>query len=381
MASIQHRQRADGTVAYRVMFRERKGGGVVSETFDTAGQADYFKELVERIGGAAARAKRTRAESTDAPTLAGVLDSYVAAAPDITPGTAAEYRRVLARTGIVSAIGDLPVSLIDRADIETWVRTRSETPSERTKRPPSPKTLRNEHGLISTLLAHAVDQGWRVGNPAKGVRLPKRVQAELDIMETAEFLALHKQMTERYQGLVWLMAATGLRWGEATALQWRDVGPTWVQVRQAWKHDASQGRVLGPPKTRKAFRRVETTPEVIAKLGPRGKPSDWVFTNNAGRPILHSTFWESHWAPAAERAGITPTPRIHGLRHFAASHMLALNTPIYEVSRALGHENVSTTTDTYGHLIKSSTRPTAVHATQLEAAWTAARQTLEIESA
>ena len=125
MASIQHRQRADGTVAYRVMFREKPRGGVVSETFDTPHQAQFFKELVERIGGAAARAKRTRAVSSTAPTLAKVLEDYIEQALDITPGTASEYRRVLARTGFTDLTGDLPVDLISRADVEAWVRERA----------------------------------------------------------------------------------------------------------------------------------------------------------------------------------------------------------------------------------------------------------------
>lgn len=367
MASIQHRQRADGTVAHRVMFRERKGGGVVSETFDTADQARYFKNLVERIGGAAAREKRAKAEGTTAPTLTRVLEDYIGSAPDITPGTASEYRRVLARSGISETIGDLPIDLIDRIDIEKWIRERSSSVSKRTKRPIAPKTIHNEHGLISTICAHAVDRGWCRGNVAKGVRLPKDLSAELEILTDAEFLKLWTAMSDHYKPLVWLLGATGLRWGEATALQWRDVGETTVTVRQAWKHDeGGSRRILGAPKTRKAYRTVETAPKVIETLGERGKPSDYVFTNARGDSIKYHTFHDSHWKPAIERAQLFPRPTIHGLRHFAASHMLSQGADIYEVSRALGHESIQTTANTYGHLVPSRTRPTAVHAARLE---------------
>lgn len=368
VASIQHRQRTDGTVAYRVMFRENSGSGVVSETFDTAGEADYFKQLVERIGGAAARAKRAQADNRHGKTMAEVLDSYLESAPDITPGTASEYRRILARTGLADITGDVGVELIDRADIEAWVRHRSTTPSTRTKRPPAAKTVANEHGLISTILTHAVERGWRASNPAKGVRLPKHHKAELELLDTAEFLALHDAITERYRPLVWLLGATGLRWGEATALQWRDIGNDTITVRQAWKHDESHGRVLGPPKTRRAMRRIETSKTVIASLGQRGAPNDYVFTNTRGDAIKYSTFWESHWKPACQRANLAPAPTIHGLRHFAASYMLSQGSDIFEVSRALGHESVSTTSDVYGHLVRARTRPTATHAAALEAA-------------
>ena len=367
MASIQHRQRANGTVAYRVMFRERKGGGVVSETFDTADQAEYFKGLVERIGGAAARAKRAQAQHDGGPTMAEVLDHYIDQAPDITPGTGNEYRALLCRSGLADITGDVGVDMIDRADIEAWVKHRSAIPTKRTKRPPAPKTVANEHGLISTIFAHAVERGWCATNPAKGVRLPKSHRAERAILADAEFIALWQAMSDRYKPLVWLLGATGLRWGEATALQWRDIGATTVTVERAWKHAGGSGRELGAPKTAKAYRRIETTARVIESLGERGNPSDLVFTNARGDRINYQTFYTDHWKPACEAAGIYPRPTIHGLRHFAASHMLSQGADIFEVSRALGHESVSTTADVYGHLVPSKTRPTSTHAARLEA--------------
>lgn len=363
MASIQHRQRANGTVAHRVMFREKPGGTVVSETFDTAEQADYFKALVERLGGAAARAKRGRAEARKVPDLATALDDYIAQAPDVTPGTAAEYKRVLARSGIDT---ELPVHLIDRADIESWVAARARTKSKKTGRPPAPKTIRNEHGLISTILTHCAARGWVSVNAAKGVRLPAKTHAELELITDQEFLALHAAISDRYKPLVWLLGSTGLRWGEATALTWRDVGKDWITVRQAWKHDGAHGRVLGAPKSRRASRRIVTTPAVVESLGKRGAPDAFVFTNTRGTEVKHSTFWESHWRPACTAAGLAPVPGIHALRHWAASYMLAQGADIFEVSRALGHESIETTTSVYGHLVPSRTRPTATHAERLE---------------
>ena len=227
--------------------------------------------------------------------------------------------------------------LLDRADIESWVATRARTASKKTKRPPAPKTIRNEHGLISTILAHAETRGWVRTNVAKGVRLPAKTHAELELLTDQEFLALHAAITDRYKPLVWLLGATGLRWGEATALTWRDVGPDWIAVRQAWKHDEHHGRILGAPKTRRAARRIVTTPAVIAMLGERGGADEFVFTNARGGSVKHSTFWESHWKPACTAVGLSPVPKIHSLRHWGASYMLAQGADLFEVSRALGH--------------------------------------------
>lgn len=367
MASIQHRQRTDGSVAYRVMFRERKGSGVVSETFDTAEQAEYFSRLVDRIGGAAARAKRAQAEQQQGPTMAEVLEDYIDQAPDLNTGTAVEYKRVLCRSGFEDEIGGIGVELIDRSDIEAWVRKRSTTATKRTKRPPAAKTVANEHGLISTVLEHAAARGWRAGNPARGVRLPKAPHHELDLLTDAEFIALWSAMSDRYKPLVWLLGATGLRWGEATALQWRHVGTDTITVAQAWKHAGGSKRELGAPKTAKGYRRVETTPNVIASLGERGADNDFVFTNASGGPVNYQTFYTEHWKPACARAELRPLPKIHGLRHWAASYMLSQGADIFEISRALGHNDISVTTGTYGHLVVSRTRPTVTHATAMEA--------------
>lgn len=365
MASIQHRQRADGTVAHRVMFREKPGSGVVSETFDTADQADYFKNLVERIGGAAARAKRAIADDRHGRTMAEVLDSYIESAPDISTGTGKEYRAVLGRSGLADITGDVGVDLITREDIEAWVRHRSKTPTKRTKQPPAAKTVANEHGLISTIFTHAVERGWCPTNPAKGVRLPKSIKAERAILTEQEFLTLWGKFSDRYKPLVWLLGATGLRWGEATALQWRDVTGATITVQRAWKHGSGSKRELGAPKTARAYRRIETTPKVIASLGTPGNPGDLIFTNTVGDRVNYQTFYRDHWKPACAAAKVSST--IHGLRHFAASYMLSQGADIFEVSRALGHESVSTTSDVYGHLVASRTRPTVVHAAALDA--------------
>ena len=172
----------------------------------------------------------------------------------------------------------------------------------------------------------------------------------------------------RYKPLVWLLAATGLRWGEATALQWRDISGTQITVRQAWKHATeSHKRILGPPKTQKGRRRVETTKAVIDSLGDRGERQRLrVHQRPSANPSSYNRFYLSHWVRACTAAKLDPVPNIHGLRHFAASHMLAQGTDIFEVSRALGHGDIGITTGVYGHLVPSKTRPTAVHAARLD---------------
>lgn len=367
MASINTRARADGSTAYRVVFRLEGSRSPTTETFDTAREAAAFSALVDRIGGTAARAQREALGADGGPTLMKVLEDYVAQAPDLTAGTVAEYRRVLDRSGIKDRLGPLPVDLISRQDVERWVQARMLQVSAKTKRPVSPKTLRNEVGLLSTLLAHAVQRRWAPGNVAAGVRLPKRVVQELLIPTADDLGKVIEHISPAYRPLVLLLAATGMRWGEATALTWADVdqAAATIAVRRAWKHGAGGARTLGTPKTRRSYRTIATTPEIIAALGRPGRQGDLVFVNTRGEAVKHNTFHSSHWVPACAAAKLDPRPRIHDLRHFAASHMIASGADLLEVSRALGHESITTTSDIYGHLVPSRARPTVAHAQSL----------------
>ena len=57
--------------------------------------------------------------------------------------------------------------------------------------------------------------------------------------------------------------------------------------------------------------------------------------------------------PACEKAGLTdPRPRIHDARHTHASWLIAdPDVNMVTIQRRLGHEKITTTIDTYGHLL------------------------------
>ena len=51
------------------------------------------------------------------------------------------------------------------------------------------------------------------------------------------------------------------------------------------------------------------------------------------------------------KVGLGKFPRIHSLRHTAASWMLETTGDIQAVQYMLGHESITTTVDRYGHLV------------------------------
>ena len=55
--------------------------------------------------------------------------------------------------------------------------------------------------------------------------------------------------------------------------------------------------------------------------------------------------------PLPKGRALDVRPRIHDLRHTAASWMIAAGLDLVTVQYMLGHESVTTTADLYGHLL------------------------------
>jgi len=69
--------------------------------------------------------------------------------------------------------------------------------------------------------------------------------------------------------------------------------------------------------------------------------------------------------PAVEEAGLPAGVRLHDLRHTAATLWLAAGASIYFVQQQLGHADIKTTIDLYGHPDQAAHRQAA----QQAAAW------------
>src|SRR5215204_5797743 len=97
-------------------------------------------------------------------------------------------------------------------------------------------------------------------------------------------------------------------------------------------------------------------PAVAALLKKRieDRPADdFVFTSRTGLPLHNGDFYTHVWrklmtAVAAEH--IAPF-RFHDLRHTHVAWLIAGGAPLPHIQARLGHESITTTIDTYGHLL------------------------------
>jgi len=274
-------------------------------------------------------------------------------------------------------LADMLVSDLTKGQIELQLM-------DQLKKNRSKKTVINLMGSIMTMMSFATKYGCRETNPciqveikgdaAKSKRKTKarRIQPEIINRIIAE-------MTPEWQLIAKFACQTGLRQGEQRALTWGDIlfDENKVQVNKAYKHRAP----VGETKTEAGDRLVPLTHEMKSLLQEHfmacGRPNDpttLVFGTSAGTRSASGRIVGaiacSRYTPGSVRmparflsaihkacddAGVDRI-RWHDLRHYYASVMLKVySKEIWRVSNYLGHEQVATTTNIYGHWIEDET--------------------------
>jgi integrase len=268
--------------------------------------------------------------------------------------------------------GVLKITQIDSPMVDKYIKAKGEEISSRTGRTYSRATLRALRNILSLIMQRAVQA--RLGlvrNPLKDdpVIIAEGEEEEVVIPELTEIrallevLAAPRQVKEpedahRARMLAVVLAVfCGLRRGEICALQWPHVRlAEWnIDVRQSYsKYDGLKG-----PKTRAGRRTVPMNPIVHHLLSEHAQRHDWpasgwVLRNKNGAQLHPDNVTGYHWPKIARAAGLVdqagaPRYTFHHLRHAAGSLWLADGMNLEDVSRLLGHSNVSTTWRIYAH--------------------------------
>lgn len=353
MASIRERTGPRGTT-WAVLYRD--DGRQTSRTFTTRKAAQAFAARVEVLGASAAGrvlAAETRRDPETVPTVAEVVAAHIDSL-EVEPGTVRNYRTYLAQI-TDHPLGSMPLDVAERADVARWIADQEAAGS-------AEKTIRNRHALLSAALGRAVDDGLTTRNVARRARITRRPHDEMVWLTPAEFDVLLSRVSAFYRPLVMWLYGTGMRFGEATALQVGDLHleqtPVTVTVTRAWKRG-----VIGAPKTDAGRRTLSVPGPVVEAVRPLlDRPSSaLLFVNTQGARIKQATFHDSWqgWVRDYDLRGgqvtrrtpaLGKVPRVHDLRHSHASAMLAAGITLFDLSRRLGHSSIKVTADIYGHL-------------------------------
>jgi integrase len=344
VASIRPGERKDKSPFWSVLYRV--DGRQCSTSFNSERDAARFKILVDSVGAVRAReaAGLTPPMPRDGLTVTAWLNRYIDHLTGVQQGSVERYRSYV-KHDIAPRLGALPLADLSRDDVAAWINHLE-------KSGVSAKTCKNKHGFLSGALKAAVAAGQIGANPCERVRLPRWDRKEMVFLTSEDYQKVNDALGEHWRPLVRFLVTSGCRFGEATALRPSDVDRTanTVRIVRAWKYH-SGGYEIGLPKTKRSVRTINLPPSVLDELD---YSNEWLFVGRSGNPVRSSGFNPRVWKPAIIKAKLDPPPRVHDLRHTAASWLIADGLPLPVIQRRLGHESITTTVDLYGHLDRRS---------------------------
>lgn len=354
MASIRKRVRKDGTVAWNVLWRDADTGKQASRTLATESDAKMLTDFLNSNGQSFAEAAKTAGRMrSQAPTVDAVINRHIDSLTGVDEYTRKKYRAAQ-KNHITAHLGAIPVDTLTRHDVAGWVASINR----------APKTQKNIHALLSAALQGAVKDGLIPSNPAKGIKIPKALPAKPPVFLTLQQTSLLLGAIEDPMIFTFckLLLDTGLRYNEAAALRWQDVNLAGergiIRVTRAWKKSGLPGigDIIGPPKTTKGIRTVVMPREITSLLQAirpaQAHPETLIFTRAGGQHLSNGYFHERIWGPLMDSIGaeLGARPRPHDLRHTHASRLIERGVPLPTIQARLGHESITTTVNTYGHL-------------------------------
>ncbi|QWC86563.1 site-specific integrase [Nocardioidaceae bacterium] len=247
------------------------------------------------------------------------------------------------------------LSAVRRSDVESWIKTGSQRWAA--------TTIKTRFVIVRSIFRGAIAERLISIDPTAGVALPRRRKAAAAMRvpttkEVGQLLALADgsliSSRRGFRAYVALCAFAGLRKGETAAVQVGDVdfsGRCLTVARQLQRDGATYA--IRAPKYN-SERLVYLPDDLVVILQEHvsrhvsGTAVDtWLFTVG-GEPLNDNAItWR--WR-ATRTAAQLPHVRLHDLRHFYASGLIAAGCDVVTVQRALGHASATTTLNTYSHL-------------------------------
>ena len=218
------------------------------------------------------------------------------------------------------------------------------------------QTTMDFHHQIKGAILDAVDEGLIPRDPTRKVII-KGKQPRIKKMKYLNQFELHAMLADLDLGdeaswdwLILLIAKTGLRFSEALGLTPDDFdfAHQTLSVNKTWDYKNGGGFV--PTKNESSVRKVQLDWQLIMQMSgllkdlPHDKP---IFVHGKVYNSTANDVLAKHC-----RNVDVPVISVHGLRHTHASLLLFAGVSIASVSRRLGHASMTTTQETYLHVIR-----------------------------
>jgi integrase len=325
-------RRGDGTITerdgrYLARFSHTEGGvrKRESKTFDLRTDAEWWLSQAKRHG-----------EAPEDVRLADYLERWLRGKRGIAASTRLQYENHV-RVHIVPVLGGHRLVELRRRHVDAFVEDRLRHTSAGTGRPLSPSTVRAILVTLRSALQEAVPRDIP-DNPAARVEAPKVTREPVKALTPDDAAALIAAVRETWmEHIVRVLLGSGMRVGEAVALNQGDVHDGWVQLRK------SKTTIRSVRLSRDANEAIHAA---IKSAPRRGKGEPVFFGPRTGDRLSRHSLTHA----LSKQAGLTA----HSLRHGLATLMVGQGVHMRVVAEQLGHANAALTARVYSHVAPES---------------------------
>ncbi len=266
------------------------------------------------------------------------------------------------KTHVIPILGNLQLDQVKSLHIQRFV-------ADLRDKGLADSTIKRVYSIVNTCLNYAVKVGILSVNEASKIESLKVNYKKMgiwDIEQINKFLKVAEG--HRYYSVFYIAIMTGLRQGELLGLRWEDVDlkQRVLHVRQILEHDGKSFKEGA--KTKSSVRSIAISSSVKSLLlqhkdrldserdylGKDYTNLNLVMCTEKGTPINPRNLIRA-FKQLSEIADL-PRIRFHDLRHTHATLMISQNEPMKLIADRLGHSKISTTMDTYGHLLPNMQR-------------------------
>ena len=240
-------------------------------------------------------------------------------------------------------IGEMPLSSVNNLTVKDSVIAKMAAELKDGKARFSPKSITNYVQIVKMVVASAVNEKGEEIYPVKWnhdfMDLPV-IEGQNKPSFTAEEISTILSEAEGQDQLLYaLLAGTGLRIGEAFALQIQDIRGEVIHVR----HSHWNGRLYSP-KTKNAIREIDLPSSLAEALHDHiaGRTEGFVFETSAGTPLHQSNVLRRSLHPILEKIG-RETCGFHSFRRFRVTYLRKCRVPEDLLRFWIGHADKSIT--------------------------------------
>lgn len=245
----------------------------------------------------------------------------------------------------------------------------------------APSTIHNIYKAFASIMNVAVEWNLIEESPCKNIKLPKLKYEEGKAYSEEQVKLLFERLNNRETAekrlLVELAVVSAARQGQLVALEEKhlNIENNTLLIEQALVNLTGDGIIIKETKGKR--KRVVTIPSNILndlvtlaavkkyQLEEAGEERIWeghtfLFSNEFGksyRPDSISQWWDRFMKKNPD----LPRIRFHDLRHTSATLLIHAGEHPKVIQSRLGHSNITTTMNTYGHLLQETDQRASSH--------------------